>query len=124
MSKTAFTLLTLGIQVGLPLFLAGLGRLIGVLPVSMVNLPNREYWFHPDRRAATVDHMQLMMTWIAVLSAMFIAIISHLTFLANRSGGSLNEAVFLVSLVVYLGVVFGFVGYSFWRFWLPKEAKE
>lgn len=53
MSRTSSTLMLCGIQLGLPLFLAGVMSLANRLPDSMINIPHREYWLHPDRRAAT-----------------------------------------------------------------------
>ncbi len=31
-------------------------RLIGILPVEMINLPNKNYWLAPERHATTIEY--------------------------------------------------------------------
>lgn len=63
-----------------------------------------------------------MMGWIAVMSAIFMIIIGHLTFLANLTGSGLDVRFFLVSLGAYLSGVFTIAGRSLWHFRLPSTA--
>lgn len=120
MSRLNATLLVGGIQTLLPLFLLGVSWLSAKLPESMLNIPNREYWLRPDKREATLSHMQLLMSWIAVLTTAFMAVMSHLVFLANRDSVALNIALASTALVIYLAFVFTIAFSSVRRFRLPR----
>ncbi len=120
MSRLSATLLVGGIQTLLPLFLLGMSWLSGKLPESMLNIPNREYWLRPDKREATLAHMHLLLSWIAVLTTAFMGVMSHLVFLANRDSVALNVTLASTSLVIYLAFVFSIAFSSVWRFRLPR----
>ena len=122
MTRTGATLTLCGIQIGMPLFLAAVTSLASRLPDSMMNIPNREYWLHPDRRSATLEWMNRMMAWIAVLTSLFMIVIGHLAFTANKAGGGLDTGVFVGALVAYLACVFSLAGRSLYRFRMPRSA--
>jgi len=58
-------------------------KLIGLFPDSMINMPNKEYWLAPERRAATMALMGANMAWLAVLILGLMMAILQLTFLSN-----------------------------------------
>lgn len=122
MSRTSAALMICGFQIGIPLFLIAVTSLASRLPNSMVNIPHRQYWLHPDRRTATLAWMSSMMGWIAVMTAIFMIIIGHLTFLANMTGAGLDVRFFLVTLGTYLSGVFTIAGRSLWHFRRPSGA--
>lgn len=122
MTRTAATVTLCGIQIGIPLFLIAVTSLASRLPVSMVNIPNREYWLHPDRRSATLEWMSRMMGWIAVLTSLFMIGIGHLTFMANKTGSGLHVGFFLAALGGYLICVFSIAGRSLCRFRMPRPT--
>jgi hypothetical protein len=66
-------------------------------------------------------HMSLMMTWIAVLTSLFMTVIGHLTFMANKTGDGLNLPIFLSALVTFLIAVFTLAGRSMWHFRMPRQ---
>jgi len=74
-----------GLGVGLPLFFIVLSFLIGWVPERFVNLPHREYWLSPERRAQTRAYVSRQMIWMACLTVPFLAGIHGLTILANRT---------------------------------------
>jgi uncharacterized membrane protein len=119
MSKANATLLLCGVQVGLPLLLLGIALSLSKIPNSLINIPNREYWLQADRREASLGHMQNMLAWIAVLVAIEINAIVHLTFLANRDGTGLNKGLFVGILLTFLAAIFTIAGTSMWRFRMP-----
>ena len=41
----------------------GIPRIIGAMPVSLINLPNKEFWLSPERRAETLSYLQMHMAW-------------------------------------------------------------
>lgn len=109
-------------QIGMPLFMLGVTWLAGKLPSSMVNIPNREYWLHADRRSATLAYMQMVMAWIAVCLSLFMMLVNHLTFVANREVEDLNTLRLFLAMAVFLIVVFAIVSSLLWRFRLPKAS--
>jgi hypothetical protein len=60
----------------------------------MMNIPNSEYWLHPDRRLATLAWMNRMMAWIAVLISLVMIGIGHVAFMAKRTGDRLYVVFF------------------------------
>lgn len=120
MSKSRYMMFQAGLLVGLPLVLLGSGQLLSVLPTSMVNMPNREFWFHPDRKAETLSFMQSMMAWITIATQAFFILISQLVYSANvRPNGNLTTPIFLVVLVAYFVAIGASVLVMMRRFQLP-----
>lgn len=102
MSKTNFVAVTLLIQVGIAGVMFGVGRLVNVLPISMVNIPNREYWLAEERREQTLSETESMLAWIAAGTAAFMMVIFYLTFEANVGVNKrLNSTVTWVAIGVY-----------------------
>jgi uncharacterized membrane protein len=121
MSRSASTIVFLALQLGVPVFMLAMTSLAARMPVSMVSIPNREYWLHPERQGATMAHMWLMMTWIAVFTSLFMTVIGHLTFMANKTGNGLNLPLFLSGLIAYLIAVFTIASRSMWHFRMPRQ---
>ena len=122
MTRTGATLTLCGFQIGMPLFLVAVTSLASRLPDSMMNIPNREYWLHPERRFATLEWMNRMMAWIAVLTSLFMIGIGHLTFIANKTGGGLHVGFFVGDLGTYLACVFSIAGRSLFHFRMPRST--
>ena len=53
------------------------------LPVSLINLPNKEYWFAPERRAATTLSFNRLLLWFGVATLLLMLIVSRYAFLEN-----------------------------------------
>ncbi len=53
------------------------------LPVSMINMPNRDYWFAPGRREATWLEVSVYALWMAALTLGFLIVVAEATFRAN-----------------------------------------
>lgn len=100
--RRAATLMMLGFQCGMPLFILAMGKLASRMPESMLNIPDKEYWMHPDRKAYALQVTADYLTWIAVLVALFIAVLNHLTFLANRDSAPLRLGWFAAAMMLFL----------------------
>lgn len=122
MQKTSACVVLGACQIIVPLIVLGATTLANRLPSSMVNIPHREYWLHADRRAETLAWMNRMMTWIAILSLIFMMAISRLTFVANMRQGSLDLRWFLMLLGGYLTIIFIMAGRSLIRFGRPPKG--
>lgn len=120
MTKTNATIMMSGFQIGMPFLLIAITLLAARLPASMVNIPNREYWLHPDRHASSMRYVQTFMNWIAVAFALFAMVVSHLVFVANRDGDGLNTRWFYALMTVFLVSIFISVVTLIYHFRLPQ----
>lgn len=127
MSRTAFLVLILCLQFGLAGLMVGLAAVLGKLPVSMINLPNKDYWFHEDRREDTIARNRSMLNWITALTAILIVLTFQLTIQANLNNNdrTLNMPVFVTGMVIYMLAIFYFCGRSLIYFSnVPKSAAK
>jgi uncharacterized membrane protein len=113
MTKTSFIALTLLLQAGLSALMLGLGRIIGALPNSLINIPNKEYWLAEERRSETLDEMIWMMDWIAAGTSVFLFVILYLTFDANV--GEEKELNSTVTWIVTVAFSVGLIGFCIVR---------
>jgi uncharacterized membrane protein len=74
----------------LPLFLQS-------LPISLINLPHREYWLSGDQREASLQFLKIHFSWFGVATMLLMVAVFHITFLAN-----LNPSIKLDSLLFWL----------------------
>ena len=51
----------------LPVFITGLFYAIRFLPLNYINVPNRDYWFSPQRRNDTLSYFLEKGYWLAIL---------------------------------------------------------
>ncbi len=74
-------------QVGISLFLGGLFfalvRLLPRVPGRFLNLPHRDYWLAPNRRADTFAWLGAMLFWLGTLLQGFLAYVFHEVWRAN-----------------------------------------
>lgn len=103
MSKTNFVAMTLLLQFGLAAMMFGIGWLVRVLPPSMINIPNKEYWLAGERRDQTLNDSAAMMAWIAAGTAVFMMVIFYFSFDANvGEKNGLNSTATWIAVVIYL----------------------
>jgi uncharacterized membrane protein len=98
MSREAFV----GVYVGVVLLLTVVFSTIRFVPPSLWNLPNKEYWLAPERRAATVTRVAGEMTSFANATLALLLATFELAFRANLPGGTFAAEVMWVVLGVYL----------------------
>src|ERR1700720_60072 len=58
-SKAAFFTTELSVVVLAAVVGFGIPRILGAMPVSLINLPNKEFWLSPERRAETLGCLQM-----------------------------------------------------------------
>jgi hypothetical protein len=84
MGREAYLVLTAGIGIGFPVFLMTLCWVTRFLPASMVNLPHRDYWLAPERRAETARYLGRHSLWLGAAAIVFITGVNLLTINANN----------------------------------------
>jgi uncharacterized membrane protein len=95
----------------------GASKLLANMPISLINLPNKEYWLAPERRDETVTDFQCRMSFFsAATMALMIAAID-LALRANLAGDRrFSAATFLMVLAAYATFVIYWLVQLFHRF--------
>jgi uncharacterized membrane protein len=82
----------------------GVPALMGVIPVSLMNVPNKEYWFAPERRESTLAYFRMSFAWFGCALLAFLIFVNELVFRANlQTPRLLNTTAFVTALFAFLG---------------------
>ncbi|CAN1209443.1 DUF1648 domain-containing protein [Tumidithrix helvetica PCC 7403] len=88
--------IAIGISLGLP-------NLLNLFPISIINLPNKEYWLSDDNRHSSIAYLKQSFAWFGVITLLLVIFAFQLTFLANLDPAKSFPSVwFLVGLGAYL----------------------
>ena len=82
-SKTSFFTLYLGMMVLFAGIFLLMPRYLTKLPISIVSLPNKEYWMAPERNTETMSYIGKQMLLLGNGTMMFFICIIHLVIDAN-----------------------------------------
>ena len=103
MPRGAYVAVMLGVTIVVPLLIALSGRFASMLPIHLVNLPNRRYWLAPERRAATLASLSELSVYFASALLVFLCFVHWLVVRANESQPPhLESAPFLVGLALFV----------------------
>jgi uncharacterized membrane protein len=93
---------TVGFPLLLVLAIAGLPRLIP----QYTNIPHREYWLAPERRAQAFDFLTTHALWFGILLVLFMCAVHWLVVQANtQRPPQLANGPFLLSLGLFLAAL-------------------
>ncbi len=99
------------------LIFLGLPRFLRRAPNKRINLPRREYWLAPERRAETVAYLGRQLLWMGSANLIFFIGVFHLAFQANLTDAPrLSPAAFQL-IVAYLIFTLLWVVRFVLRFW-------
>lgn len=119
MSKQNFFLLEAGILLLIVLEFTLMPLLIRKVPKALINMPNKDYWFADERRAATIETMKHFFDWFSIgLLALFIGI-NQLVFRANLNNENLSSMSWLI-----LGAFLIFIAVWLIKFYKRFKIKE
>ena len=80
----------------------GIPRVIAAVPVSLINLPHREYWLAQERREDTLAYIRVWSAWFGCGLLTFLLFAMELVFRANlRTPPEFNNAAFVPALLAY-----------------------
>jgi uncharacterized membrane protein len=85
MTRDGYCTFMLGFGLVLPAFMAIVVGLVPRLAPSRINVPNRDYWLDPKRRADTLNALSAQGAWLGTLTAAFIAALHYVLLVANRA---------------------------------------
>ena len=118
-SRNVHTSMMIGLQTGVATCLVGIGYLLRLLPASLINIPNREYWLAPDRRQKSTEKLRLGLSVMAIGTQLFLIGINHITIMQNLGRPEWNW--FWPLLTGYLVFVVGFCLWLAIEFRLPTD---
>ncbi len=113
-------------QCGLILFVAGMmqGLAWGLprMPAHLINLPHRDYWLAPARRAATFEWLGAMLQAMGCVLLGFFIVLFHATWRANQTDGQRLEFSLAGTLGAMTLVTVCVVGSMLRRFRKPRAT--
>jgi hypothetical protein len=120
-SRESHLLMWLGLVVLLPAFIVTVFSSIGFFPTQMVNLPNREYWLAPERRATTLLKLSRMGYGFASMLLIFLGGLYWMLLAANQAAPpQLPSQAMWITLGLYLAAVAGWLVALYRGFRLPR----
>jgi hypothetical protein len=82
MARGSYLEFTIGMAIGLPVFMAGI-TLLSVRMGRGLNIPNRDYWLAPERRQATLATATQFVIALAAIVVLLVACVHLLVVSAN-----------------------------------------
>ncbi len=120
--KRGFFVFSLGILGMIVLLFMGLKALMLKLPASLINIPNRDYWFAPERKAQSISFLGKTFGWIGVGTLAFSVIVLQMVIDANLTDPPRLSSAFLVVFAVYMVGMLGTVGWLVRYFFRTPNA--
>ena len=121
-SKWMNALFFSGLFLFLNLVYGGLPALIRKIPVSLINVPNREYWFAPERKESAYKIVTVFLAELAVFTNIFLAGIGILLFYANKTGQAAPPVAFFALMGAMFICIVLWIIHLIRAFRLPKPA--
>ncbi len=105
-----------------PMIAPLVGLLVGRLPMSVINLPNKEYWLAPERREGTTAFLVSQLLRLAVLELGLVIVLHQLVVDANRQQPPRMSSMVWAVLAVFLVFLAGWIWSLVRHFRLPEGA--
>ena len=93
------------------------------IPAWMLNLPNKDYWLAPQRRADTYRRLSTSMVWIGNAALLFMIVCMEIAFRANLQPAWNPGTTFLIATGSFMAVVLAWAGVFLYCFRLPRSAE-
>ncbi len=117
MSRNGYIRFMLAFGLGVPFFVVGLHYFLARYAGNQFNIPNREYWLAPERRADTLRFVIYHSWWLGCLMLLFILASHYLLLATNRSSPPhLPTVPFLLLIVAFLVALGGWIVVLMTRF--------
>ncbi len=107
MTKEGFFGFYVGVLVLMALVFIFIPKFMLKIPDSMINLPNRDYWLAPERRAQTGEMIESYMNAAGNAVIALLLCVFHLAFSANLdAGGRLPQStwILLAAFMIFMSV--------------------
>src|SRR5256885_8999011 len=98
-SRDGFFIFSWMILLGISAIFMLTPRMLRRVPVSLINLPNKDYWLAPERKQESLRFLERDLEWMGVLTVGFITLVMHFAIRANLVPQSkLQNGPFLIVL--------------------------
>jgi hypothetical protein len=114
MSRDGFTKSMAAVVLVPVAIVQGVGFLLGRLPPSLINLPNRDYWLAPERRAKTIERVRTAMLEFGNAMFAFLLFVVWSIIQANTADDGHLGSLFQLGLFCFLAFV------AVWAFFLIR----
>ena len=101
-SKSSFLAVFVGVSVLSAVIGFGIPRVLTVIPVQIINLPNKEYWLAPERRAESLDFLAASFAWLGCGMYAFVIFVFDYSIQATLHPQHPPE----ISRILYSGLAF------------------
>lgn len=120
MTRAGYHWFMLFFTLGFPAFMVlAIGWLPRLIP-QYTNIPNRNYWFAPERRALAFDFLTIHALWFGCLLVLFLCSVHWLVVQANaQHPPQLANGPFLLALGVFLAAIVVWTIGLYQRFRVP-----
>ena len=123
MRRQTYVNFFLGVTVVLPFLVSLPITLVLRNPDAIINLPNRDYWLAPERRAETFEFVRSQMMRFGIGLVLFLCYVHWLIVRANGvSPPSLSNASFASALIVLVGYMIVWTAIFYTRFRKPPKS--
>ena len=103
MPRSAYVAFMLVVTISLPVVIFASARILPRVPPSLLNLPNRDYWLAPERRAQTYGYLSDHTAYFATMLAVFLGFVHWRVVAANAlHPPTLEPVVFVGGLIAFL----------------------
>ena len=110
MWRHTYVYFMLAFVVLLPLFFSFVAGAVARLPVTMINIPNRDYWLAPERRGLVVERLRRQMQMFSAMLVVFLCFVHWEVVQANQSMPAtldnrrfmLGMGLFMAALIVWI----------------------
>lgn len=121
-SKWTNAALFAGLFLFINILYGGLPWLLRKIPVAFINIPNREYWFAPERKEESLARVGAFLSELAVFTNIFFIGIELILFYANRMNKPAPSIAFFSLLAGILVFIILWVVHLIRAFRLPKAG--
>ena len=113
MSRGGYVTFMLAFVVGLPLVTTGIMTLVFRSATTSLNIPNRDHWLAPERRASTLAFLTRHSMRFGACLAVFLSYVHWLVVQAN-----LRQPAALSNSAIYTGLALFALTIVLWTVWL------
>lgn len=113
--------LSIGISLFITVLLAPMTLIAYYAPAAFVNVPNKDYWFAPEREADSRRAIADWLLWFTAATLWFLALIFHKAMAANlRQPPEMPSPWWIIG--TFLAIITAMVVQLFLRFRRPRNA--
>lgn len=103
MARSVYVAVMIAVAVGLPMLIVALTAWLPRIAPGAMNIPNRDYWLAPERRASTFAYLTAHACWMGIALAAFVTALHLIIIDANGpSPAQLRMERFLPLVVLFV----------------------